>query len=311
LTKRPPRNVSVAFVPCPVPECTSVAQAAQAAANTLGWKLTFFQGGLTPATQVSATQNAVESRPSAVLDIQVFPPKIIAKPLATAQQLHVPVVSIASIFPASGPIIASIGNERHAVENASTDMADWVIADSDGKANVLAYSGTGVATQEVPPPVIRQVFAKDCPGCKLAVQPLNVANTGTSFPGQLVSYLQTHQGIQYVILPDGSEATGVATAIKAAGLPMPKIVTRVSTPVNFTEVTKGLEAGAIGEEGPSLAWRAMDIVARRSVGDSITVAGSQTSEIQLLVKSNITNPSQPWNVPDLPQTFAKIWRISG
>jgi hypothetical protein len=49
-------------------------------------------------------------------------------------------------------------------------------------------------------------------------------------------------------MPDGSDGAGLGAAIKAAGIPLPKIVTRIGSPVNFSDITKGLAAVTVTEE---------------------------------------------------------------
>ena len=96
--------------------------------------------------------------------------------------------------------------------------ADWIIANSGGKANVLIVSLNGLL------PVPGMVAAADaqfkqyCPGCKVTTVAINLSQLGTAGAfGQVSSALVQNPGINYVDPLFDASIPGTLAAIEASG----------------------------------------------------------------------------------------------
>src|SRR5439155_20075217 len=128
---------------------------------------------------------------------------------------------------------------------------------------------------------------------------------------QVVSYLQKHPHVKYVLTILSSNALGVGQAIKAAGLSV-KVGTSDSQPQNLDAVSKGVEAVAMPNELSSLAWRMTDAAVRLTEGLALPRdLGEPIGARQIFDKSNIASADlkTPWNVPDVAPTFTQAWKL--
>lgn len=310
LSMRPPSGRTIAFITCPVAQCSVAEKAAKEATSVLGWNVETIQGGLTPETQADALKTAVESDPAGILAVTAVPAKILSPQLLEAEKAGVPVITMANAEGVGGGVVAAIGGNARDAKATAEAMANWVIVDSQGHANVVLFVDKNVSAVATTVEAAQSRLGKACPECTVSLQEFPFANVGTKFPGEVVSYLQKNPQVEYVILPAGATSTGVASAIEGAGLTMPKILTRTSSTENFANIENGLEAVAVPEELIGMAWRGVDAVARLEVGDSISGCCEEPlAQYQLLTKDTIKNPSEEWTVPALEQTFKKLWKV--
>ena len=126
-----------------------------------------FNGGLTLATFVSAMNDVVQSPGDGVLGIGILPNSAISSQLAALKAKHVPWVAVASPSPIGDDMIANFSSSPEIALSGKV-MADWIIADAQGKANV-AYFWDPTLTQHLP---AKNAFVAEmgalCPGCRSA-----------------------------------------------------------------------------------------------------------------------------------------------
>ena len=314
LTKKPPAGKSIVYVSCPVQTCTAVQKGLVAGTKALGWKLTVIQGGIDPQTQNAGWTQAVQAKPDGIVGITTVPYAALSQPFAAAAAAKIPIVTIAGDGVPHGSVISNLVSPK-AESVMGTVMADWVAVDSKGKANVALFNDPSNPSFNATTAAYKAELAKVCSGCKVSVVKYSTLDIGKNVPGQVVSYVQQNPNVNYVGFTLGDAAIGVPQALQAAGLSgKVKIFSRAAVPPNTADIAKGLEAMSVGEELTSLSWESLDSLARHFVGDSVSACcGLPAIEHQILTKANVStlgaSPAAIWQVPEVPQTFAKIWHL--
>jgi ABC-type sugar transport system substrate-binding protein len=309
LSAKPPAGKTIDFVGCPVASCLEIQQAAQAAAKAVGWTVHVYNGGLSPASFVSAMNDVVQSPGDAVLGIGILPNSAISSQLAALKAKHVPWVAVASPSPVGDDMIANFSSSPEIALSGKV-MADWIIADSQGKANV-AYFWDPTLTQHLP---AKNAFlaetGKLCPGCQVSVQTTSFSTgIGTTDPAQIVSYLQRNPDTNYIVIGIGDATAGVPEALAAAGLAgKVKIVTRLADTINFKDIQSGTETMGVTEETFEIGWRMIDALARDFLGDSIACCTTPIGTVHVITKADLpASLSLPYSVPGYQQFFLKAW----
>jgi ABC-type sugar transport system substrate-binding protein len=312
LSKRPPAGKTVALVSCPVPGCKLAESSTIPAARLLGWKVKVLDGGLTPEKYVAAADQALQMNPDYIIFTALQPNATIQKELNQAKSRNIPVASFASSDPPGNGMTATIFGQ-HTLRALGTGLAQWVTADSNGKAKVVYLHDPSAASWKQSDATFMSTIVKLCPGCKVDQLQESDLNIGKSIPQQVVSYLQKNPDTQYVVTAFSARFLGAPTALKAAGFGSKvKLGSATSTPADYA-LTKANDPPytllAAEQEG---GYRALDVFARLSVGDSIaTCCTDPTLYEQLLTSNNVNsfNNKLEWGVPNLAKTFAGLWHV--
>jgi ABC-type sugar transport system substrate-binding protein len=310
LGKKVPTGKSVDYVTCPVPICVEVGQGVAAAAKALGWKFTLISGGLTPATFTAAWQQIAQNPPSAVVGVGLLPTTAIATELKTLIARKIPYVAITSPSPVGNGLTAVVSGPPE-VARSGTLMADWVVANANGAKVQSVYVYDPSDTSIVPAqPAYQQRLAQLCPGCTASTLSVSAADIGTKIPGEVVSYVQSHPNLKYVVMGLGDLAAGIPEALKAAGVSSQvKLVTRVVDPTNFADVANGGIAAGFTEEGIEAGWRATDAVLRTLLGIKLE-STEPIGVIHEISASDLpSNLKAQWVIPGYQAAYEQAWGL--
>lgn len=310
LPSTPPKGKTVDFLTCPVSICTEIEQGVQAAAAQLGWTVKVVDGGLTPASYVSAMDGIVQNPGDAVLGIGFLPNSAIQTELSTLASKHIPFIAAASPS-APGPDMLANFESGTGLSVTGTVMADWIIADSNGNAHIAFFWDPSLNALLGTKNDFLSEMTKLCPGCSVSIQTADfLAGIGTKIPGQIVSYLQANPATNYLVVSDADAMVGVGQALNAAGLSgKVKIVTRAAGPLNFKDIAAGTETMAVTDESSETGWRMIDAAARSFLGVPLTDP-SPTGTIHIITKSNLpSNLNAPYTVPNYQSYFLKAWHL--
>ena len=148
-----------------------------------------------------------------------------------------------------------------------------------------------------------------------AVYPYPAAtDIGTKVPGAVVSYLQKHPDINWITLSFDDMGVGVSDALRAASLNgKVKIIGQSSNQTTAESIAQGKgQVATIPQGVGQMAYKALDVLARRFNGDSLDADKANLLPIWIQTKATIGSPSDLWKGPaGYPQTFAKLWKVSG
>jgi ABC-type sugar transport system substrate-binding protein len=286
-----------------------------AAANLAGFTADEFDGKFEVAVQSSLIERAIQQKYDGIVLVGITPDTVVT-PLAGAKAANIPVISYDGYGDAdSDNGVTDIGIDPAA---AGVAVANWIIADSDGKAKVLAVTfppgvsgGAKSITQAGQEALIATL--QKCSGC--TVKSEDIALTDVFAPGSPV-YVNTLRkytkgSIDYV-------AGGCDTCMV--------VFSQVNTSLGRTElkVTGGIAVGGTGlgeiasgdnnsvvapvQPDKLIGLLAIDALARRLDGQ--TVESMSTLPEPLLTKDNVSqfegatfNPAE-----DYAALFQALWK---
>jgi ABC-type sugar transport system substrate-binding protein len=267
LPHAPKKGVKVAFLTCSAAACSLLNPGFTAAAKALGWDPTVFT--YNSATPGQAVQQAIDAGYKYIATTSITLSTITPQ----VQEAKAKGIALFGAYTSDTPEGATNGLYGVA-QNAGGDvkigslMADWLIANSDGKANVvyvdiplypsLVGQGQGAATE----------FGKLCPGCTFATLPVSVTQLGAGqVPSAIVSYLQAHPSVNYLYLSFQDLDAGVYAALHTAGLTSRvKIVGTEAQATQLHEMVNGQETMWSILPEPYVMWEVVDWMARQSEG---------------------------------------------
>ena len=154
------------------------------------------------------------------------------------------------------------------MEKTGPLMANWAIADSNGKANVLIVNIPDFPVLQAEVEAYKAEMAKNCPDC--TVEELNVSIddlVGGKVPAAVASKLQSNPDINYVFNSFGSLPAGLTPALKSAGLlDQVKVYGQDFSKFDLDEIVAGTMGAWSADPKAYAGWLMVDAAARLALG---------------------------------------------
>jgi ribose transport system substrate-binding protein len=247
LPKAPAKGLKVAFLNCSQPACAGIADGVTSAARAQGWDLTTLT--YNSSTPGQAVQNALDAGNKYII-MSAIQLSTITPQVQEAKTRGVPLFVVAS-NPADLP--QGSGNGLYGVVEGGdfarlegTMIADYVIADSNGKANMVDVVDPLFPTLAATDAAEKAEIQKNCAGCTFDSLSVSADQIGAGkVPSLLVSYLQSHPNADYAGLTVSDFFPGIPSALQTAGL---------NKKVKIVGVTAGQDEINAVAQGTSAAW---------------------------------------------------------
>jgi ribose transport system substrate-binding protein len=311
LNSAPPKGLTVAYLEGNITAYKLLVPGLQAATGALGWDLKIVPFDTTNPTSLSAAmEQAVAEKVSFILETGVGSDQFSAG-LAAAQAAHIPVVEAIQNPEQVNGIIGCAGCQASTL--AGEVVANWIVSDSGGKANVL-FDTDPEFTTFAPLQTKFLDTIHQCGGCTSAVQQTSTAQLESGATGPaIVSYLQSHPEVNYIFFSLSQLSTGVRSALNAAGVGSKvKIITAGPVLSNIQSVIDGSEQATfnyapIGEA----MWRAIDMMARYQQGVSIADSVNTPISSVLWTTANVPKPAAIYDGATSYQAqYKALWHVS-
>ena len=275
-----------------------------------------------PSTASACVNQAVSQGASAIVADGV-PVALAANAFASAQAHHIPVLIVNQLPPPTGApgAVQGMGDDKLAYSPLQaaklvTAEADWVVADSNGKASVLVMPYTdspstlAYSAQEV------ALLHKLCPACQVATQKIGLAGA-SQVPSQTSSALLSHPGIQYITPEFDALNQGVSQGIQQAGYAHKvKVASSAGDLPALQAIKSGQLSAEVGESFPYEGWANADEVMRMMLGKPIVTEKPPlrlftTANVGSLALTPAAQASGEWYGSDAYTTmFQKLWGIN-
>jgi ribose transport system substrate-binding protein len=307
LPKPAPKGMSIAYITCGLPTCTTISNSVKSAAQTLGWKFTALGSQPTPEAIKAAWGQAVRLHPDAVF-ASGFPSSVFAPELAELHKMGV------GVFNCCAPDKVGNGITFLAVTPTDETVQGHYIAAlaakfAKGTPNVLFVNLPEFATIQTQYPDFVSALEEYAPGAKQVK--INIPNSaiGTTSAGTIVSYLRSHPDINYVALSQDALSAGLPAAMKAAGLNIP-FSGDGGGPQPRELVATGQQAGSVEFPIDQVFYTMVDAFIRWKEGASMQPdqAALKPPPYMLITKANV-NSTPTTIVPDLKQKYAQLWGV--
>ncbi len=315
LPEAPPPH-TVAFVNCSVPACQVNEPHLKEALDELGWDLTVIT--YDSAAPGSAFQQAIDAGVDYIAT-SGLPIAAFEEQMAAAQAAGIPVFEVYSTDEPQGDgnnLYSQIGGSA-SVGSASDMLANWVIADSGGDANVAFVTIRDFPILVAEEEATMAAFADRCEGCSLEALPVTIDDLGAGQVPQLVaSYVQSNPDVDYVWLSFASLSTGVSDALDGAGLlDGRRVIGMQHESPQLQEIVDGTNAAWLAVPYPYGMWLLADQMARYAtdVWDAGQQADASVMPTWVVDSPEVAEPllsTDGWPGPDgFKDSFRSLWQL--
>ena len=292
-----------------VPAAVKLFSGVKAAADAVGWNyidVDYDQSN--PATLQSALSTALIKHPTVVVLTGTDPNKLGASTVAAYRAAKVPLIALEQTGATStGTVLVSNADASFGAQAEA--LAAWFVVDSKGTGKALVASVQGVAGLMNFSNSFVQDVHKLCSTCAAKIVPVPIASAlGGQEPTTVVSALRSNSSYKYVFFDDGSFASGIDSAVAAAGLTGVKIGGQDFQPAQAEALRSHAEAVWTGENVVAIGYIAIDVALRHLEGMSIA-QDSNAQGTQLMTASNIGTATDFGQPADALEQWKKLWKV--
>jgi ribose transport system substrate-binding protein len=291
------RGKRVFVIPIAETPFTQAVEAGErAAAKAAGIQLTFYPNQGQVSQWVQGMQTAIAQKPALIILDTAPDPRQLQPQIAAAKAAGIPVL-VTHFYDGSSPqppacagcAAGVTGIVKAPISVAGGAEADWIIAHSGGKANVLIVSLNGLLPVPGMVAAAQAQFRRYCPACKVTTVAINLSQLGTAGAfGQVSSALVQNPGISYVDPLFDASVPGTLAAIAAAGKSAAiKLVSFNGSSFALQDVASGTSplAADVAEPDAWVGYANMDQAFRIMAG---LPPVTETTPIRIFDASNIT-----------------------
>jgi ribose transport system substrate-binding protein len=306
-----PKGKSIIFLEQgAVPAVVQVGLGEKAAAAAVGWSFSTIDYDPSNATSIqSAFQTALQKKPTVVSITGTDPSSFGASTIADFKQAGIPIiVSTTGNVPSDPTIIGDPGGPP-SYALAGKALAVWVVADSNGTGNVLlAHVPDFAILASFTDPFQAEMKAL-CPACQVKLVNATIAQATGGQEAQVVAAAaKANPGYKYVIYDDGDFATGINSALSAAGISGLKVGGADFQPEQAAALRAGTQAVWTGNNVLNIGYSVVDAALRYVEGAPQNHA-TDAEPTQLLTKATIGSMNSFILPSDALQQFEKLWQV--
>jgi len=314
LTGKPPKK-TFAWLECELESCPYETVGVKAAAAALGWDVKVISsksGDPGPAFQqaIDAGVDFIASSGEA--------PALYKDQAAAAKAKGIKILSAYDTTepdPAGTGIYTQFGDSNF-VKKSGPLMADWAIANSNGKAHALVVSIPDFAVLVAETDAYAAEFKKNCASCQLDTLNQTIDDlVGGKVAANVAAKLQSTPGINYVFFSFGPLAGGVSKALSDAGLSKGVTVYGQDfSKFNLDEITAGTNGAWSADPKAYVGWLLVDAAARLSLGMPLDEEKAARALPTLIVQdaataTKISAAGGDWSPPGMEAAFKKLWGV--
>lgn|GEM_PF-4760826 len=320
-TKRPPTGKTIAYINCGVAPCsTKFSPGIHAAAAVLGWTAKDYN--YTPANPVtlqSAIQSAINDNVTAIVATAGQPTVTITGQKAAKAKGIIWINGFgAGTWKATTTVTAGLFYGPVEGQFDGTLMAAYLAQQSaKGPVHTALLRVKAFDSVHLPKIVgLKKGLATMCKACTYTeITESAEQQIGNQSSSVVVSYLQAHPTINYIIFESGQPAAGIQAALATAGLSSKvKVVGFAPTDPQISSVAKGTEDMWVYECDTCAGWYFADAAALILAKKPVTTITSVPLPTQVATKQSVpATPPIPYAFPTTSQLKAKfsaIWRIA-
>jgi hypothetical protein len=314
LTGKAPKK-TIAWLECELESCPYETVGMKAATAALGWDLKVIS--MKSGDPGPAFQQAIDAGVNYIASSGLAPGLYKAQ-AAAAKAKGIKILSCYDTTvpdPANSNIYSQCGDTSF-VKKTGPLMADWAIADSNGKANVLVVSISAFAVLKDETDAYKAELKKNCPTCGATDLDATVDDlVGGKVPANVAAKLQADPKINYVFFSFGSLPAGVTKSLSSVGLlSKVKVYGQDFSKFDLDEITAGTMGAWSADPKAYAAWLMVDAAARLSLNMPLDEERAAASLPTYLVgdgatAKTISDAGGDWNPPTMADDFKKLWGV--
>jgi ABC-type sugar transport system substrate-binding protein len=237
--------------------------------------------------------------------------------LAAAKAKSVPVFQVDGTSRAKGPanwLFSQVDSLGVWAERGKIN-ADYVIANSNGHANVLAVGLPSFASQKSWEDNLKSEFSKNCPTCTLNTLdvPYTTLESGAT-AGEVLGYLRAHPEVNNVVFGVGAEDNGLLTGASSTGTKIGDSGAQVSlqdpNQGDLQDIINGSYVAALATPNAYDGWLVIDAMARQSLKMDLEPNWNATTPLFMQTKTSISSANLYEGPTGYQAEFKKLWGVS-
>lgn len=246
-----------------VPFVADIVKGVEQAAKVAGWHLVVIDGQGDVTKWNTSLAEAVSEHAAAIISVAASP-VVMKTEMKKAKAAHIPLIDVLTAGQASPLVPGTYAHVSISFYHSGQLQADYVIAHSNGKADVLIFGDNEFPGEVTRVQGMEQQFHALCPGCHVTFQDTQVGSLATQLPNLTQSLLRRDPKIQWVLPSYDAQALYIAPAIKQMGLAKTvHIVGSDAVPSNLAWVaSNNVQIADVGEPDVWTGWAAVDEIAR-------------------------------------------------
>jgi ribose transport system substrate-binding protein len=273
-------------------------------------------GKADPSTIAACVNQAVGARAAAIV-LDSIPYAMAANALDAARAKGVHVVVTNQVVDDRHPADGTLGYVPGPGTQMLLEAADWIAADSGGKATVVLQKSTDNASTVAYADAAATELATRCPGCKVVTAQISASNFSLVAPATSAAIVQAGDA-GYVLCAFDNFLQATTTAVQQSG--RAGSIKVVSTAAQLSSLktigSSGVPAADVGENFAYQGWADADAAFRLLVGDPVP---SYDVPTRLFTAANVgeldltesAEASGTWYGPtDFAQRFTALWAAS-
>lgn len=309
LTAQPPKGKTFVWMQCDAPQCALITDFMKEATAAVGWNLkTINFQTADPATLVSGLEQALQLNPAAV-SLVGLPYAVWQSVIPDYEKAGVPIIPM---FTSDVPLSKTVPTNIAGPDMDRTwgkIIGNWFVSDSKGQGRAELVTSPELAPTNYFHEGFLDAVHANCPACQITELSLSYADVAAGkAPASIVSALQQHPDVNYLISAEQANDTGVPEALKAAGLTNLKLAGSSAEKSEEAAVESG-ELAAITPTATNFgAWLAVDAALRYSLG--MPQLQNVPINTMLITKDSGFTPSVSFDEPtDWKEQFKSLWKV--
>jgi ribose transport system substrate-binding protein len=309
LPRKPTAGKTLVWMQCDAPQCAEETTMFRQATTAVGWnlKIITYQTA-NPATLVAGLQQALQDKPTAV-SLVGLPYAVWSSVVPAYKSAGVAIIPMyVGDVPLSSTIVANIAQPSDFAVWGKL-LANWFIADSDASGKALLVNVTGLAPSPVIVSAFQQTVKNGCAKCSVTTFEQTFADVQAGdLSSAVVSELQQHPDIKYVISAEQPLSAGLSQAISAAGLSGIKLAGTSAEQAEESQVKSGVLSAVTPTALNFATWLVVDAALRFSEGAPQPAATPLNT--MLITQSSPITPSDTFAYPaDWQEQFKTLWKV--
>ncbi|MET9059054.1 substrate-binding domain-containing protein [Streptomyces antibioticus] len=291
------------------PGVAGAADGVRQAARVVGWTVRVIDGGGTPAGIQAAMSEAVALRPSGIV-IGGFDPDATSRQVARAGELGIPLVgwhAVAAPGPSGRPPLFT--NVTTRVEDVARISAQWVIAESGGRAGAVIITDASIPFARNKSELIRAALAT-CPGVRiLAYENIPIPDASSRTPREISALLARFgDAWTHSVAINDLYFADAAPAFRAAGEqgtgPPYNIGAGDGDPSAFQRIgSEQYQQATVPEPLSQQGWQIVDEFNRAFAGRPAT---GYAAPVHITTAAN-SEGATTWDPPGYREAYRAIW----
>lgn len=313
LKSKPPTGKFLIFLRGNLEAYQSATDGYASAAAALGWKFKALTYDPSSATSANAVmEQAVQEHPDFIA-ISGVPMATYATALKQAMAAKIPLFDQASDNVAQGAkngLYLVVDPPEFNVRSGKY-FADWVIADSNGQGKAVQVNIPDFSSLKTQADSALQEIKK-CSGCSMDTIDVSIQTYAQgAVAAPVVSYVQQHPDVQYIVMAIGQLTTGVRQALRSAGVGQNvKIISQLPQPSNMQALANGDEQMVMTGPNEEASWNSVDAMCRLLEGTSMNPSKALLPQ-WYMTKSNLPTPNvPPAGIPGFQDQFKQLWHLT-